>query len=55
MNPGRGGRPPPPKADRSALPLLVVDVAASVEIRQRTYWETGDRQVSLMYLNEHTY
>jgi hypothetical protein len=32
----------------------VVDAAALAEIRERTHWEAGDRQVSPMFLNEST-
>jgi len=37
----------------SALPFLLADASASADIRQRTYWETGNRLASPMFLNEH--
>jgi hypothetical protein len=53
MPPAEGDSPSSFGGQVCALPLLVVDVVALAEIRKRTYWEAGESQVSLVYLNEY--
>jgi hypothetical protein len=53
--PAEGDSPSAKGGQVCALPLLVVDVVALAEIKKRTYWEAGESQVSLVYLNEYKF
>jgi len=47
---------PPAEGDSpSAFSLLVADVVAPIEIRQRSHWEAGESQVTPVYLNEYKF